>query len=63
MFLPEKIKPPKQPPKLTCRYYTIIRNFFAFMANSNFAPVRRYGVLFDFEGGGAKLFSMQKPIG
>ena len=29
-----KIKPPKQPPKLTGRYYTIIRNFFAFTENS-----------------------------
>ena len=38
----QKIKPPKQPPKLTGRYYTLIRNFFAFTANSNFASVRRY---------------------
>ena len=37
-----KIKPPKEPPKLTGRYYTVIRNFFAFTENSNFAPVRRY---------------------
>ena len=37
-----KIKPPKEPPKLTGRYYTLIRNFFAFMANSNFAPEQRY---------------------
>ena len=37
-----KIKPTKQPPNLTGRYYTLIRNFFAFTANSNFAPVRRY---------------------
>ena len=37
-----KIKPPKQPPNLTGRYYTLIRNFFAFTANSNFASVRRY---------------------
>ena len=26
-------------------------NFFAFTENSNFAPVRRYWVLFNFEGG------------
>ena len=38
----QKIKPPKQTPKLTGRYYTLIRNFFAFTANSNFDPVRRY---------------------
>ena len=43
-----------KPPKLTGRYYTLIKNFFAFTANSNFSSVRRYLILSDFEGGVGK---------
>ena len=31
------------------------RNFFVFTENSHFAPVRRYRVLFNFEGEGGKI--------
>ena len=56
-----------KPPKLSGRYYTIIRNFFAFTANSNFPSVRRYLILSDFEGGvmswvGSDILFWRNPI-